>query len=231
MRVLVTRPADDAADTVARLAALGHQAIIAPLLDIRFREGPQLALSDVQAVLVTSANGIRALAQRTARRDMQILAVGVQSAAAAREMGFAQFEDAGGDADALAKLAIARLAPDRGALLHAAGAETRGQLAEKLTSNGFAVRTEILYDAVAATDLPEHARNAIEGGLVDAVLFFSPRTARIFADIAARENLACRSLVAVCISQAAADELRARDFREIRVAERPDQDALLSKLA
>jgi uroporphyrinogen-III synthase len=232
MRVLVTRPRGDAENTAAELSVRGHQAVIAPLLDIRFRAGGDIALDDVQAVLITSANGIRALATRSKRRDVKVLAVGMQSADAARELGFADVEDAGGDAQALAGLVIAFLNPQGDALLHAAGAETRGHLADILSGRGFTVRSEVLYDAVAATALPSEARTELVKGTLDAALFFSPRTARIFADIVAREKLkdTCRTLDAVCISEATASELRALSFREVRVAAAPNQDALLALL-
>jgi uroporphyrinogen-III synthase len=232
MRVLVTRPHDDAAETAAKLKALGHEVLIAPLLEIQFRAGAELALDGVQAVLITSANGIRALARRTNRRDVDILGVGAQSAETARQLGFACVNHADGDAEALANLAIATLKPENGALFHAAGAETRGRLAETLQAQGFDVRSETLYDAVAARALPSTAQAALAQGAIDAALFFSPRTAQIFAEIVAREGLAesCRALSAVCISRAAADALQSLSFRAVQTASHPDQAALLALL-
>jgi uroporphyrinogen-III synthase len=232
MRILVTRPHGDAEETAAKLAARGHQAVVAPLLDIQFRAGEEIALDDVQAVLITSANGIRALAGRTKRRDVKILAVGEQSANTARTLGFADVEDAEGDAQALAGLAIARFKPQGGTLFHASGAETRGSLAQTLSAREFSIRSEVLYDAVAATTLPPDAQAVLADGTLDAALFFSPRTARIFADIVAREALtdACRALGAFCISKVAASELRALSFRDVRIAAKPNQDALLALL-
>ena len=230
MRVLVTRPRDDAEETAARLVALGHTPIIAPLLDIKFRERHEIGLDGVQAILVTSANGIRALAERTPQRDVPVLAVGGQSAEVARSVGFANVAHAGGDAAALANLAIATLVPRNGSLLHASGSETRGNLADILAARGFSVRREILYDAIAIEALPAEAQTALMQKALDAALFFSPRTARIFADIAVKENLSCHSLRALCISQATADELGGLAFRDIRVAVQPNQDALLALL-
>lgn len=233
MRVLVTRPVDDAAQTAAQLAALGHEAVLAPLLEIEFRDGGVLALDGVQAILVTSANGIRALARRTARRDLPVLAVGAQSAAAARLAGFADVDHADGDAAALAALALKRLDPAGGALFHAAGAETRGALGERLEAQGFVLRSEVLYEAVAASGFPPAAQEALAAGRIDAVLLFSPRTARIFAELVLRKGLdaPCRSMTALCISEATADALAPIAFRALRVAAHPDQDALLGLLA
>ena len=65
MRVLVTRPIEDAGETEALLKARGHKAVIAPMLNIVFHDGPPIELAGVQAILVTSANGVRALSRRT----------------------------------------------------------------------------------------------------------------------------------------------------------------------
>lgn len=232
MRVLVTRATDDAAETAATLKARGHEALIASLLEIQFRAGPEISFNGVQAILVTSANGIRALARRTTHREVQILAVGTQSAETARQLGFTDVAHADGDARALADLAIANLKPESGMLFHAAGAETRGDLAGALRARGFDVQSETLYDAVAARTFPPNVQAALTQGALDAVLFFSPRTAAIFGEIIAREGLteSCRTIDAFCISRAAADELRSLAFRDMRVAAQPNQQALLSLL-
>lgn len=232
MRVLVTRPEGDAEETAARLAEHGCDFVIAPLLEIVQREGPAITLDGVQAILVTSANGIRALANRTAQRDVPVFAVGRQSASVAGELGFLRVRDAGGNATALANLVAAQLRPDGGALVHAAGADTRGDLAGKLGARGFAVRSEVLYDAVAATKLPDAAIDALKRGEIDAAMFFSPRTAAIFAQLATRAGLeqACKKTAALCISRAAAQELSSLEFGNVRVAAHPDQDALLALL-
>src|SRR5579863_2146442 len=109
MRILVTRPWEDGREIAARLAERGHQALLAPLLEPRFLQGPLLEegeLDGVQAVLATSANGIRALNRRSARRDIPIFAVGPQTADEARKSGFSNVRSADGDAKTLAQAAM-----------------------------------------------------------------------------------------------------------------------------
>src|SRR4051794_41252334 len=79
------------------------------MLEIRTLDGPPLDLEGVQALLCTSANGVRATAARTTRRDLPVLAVGDATARAARDVGFAHVESAGGDVEGLARLAARRL--------------------------------------------------------------------------------------------------------------------------
>ncbi|MDE2135196.1 MAG: uroporphyrinogen-III synthase [Alphaproteobacteria bacterium] len=230
MRVLLTRPKQDAETVVRRLRERGHQTLSAPLLTVRFRDGPPLALDGVQGVLVTSANGVRALARRTERRDLPLFAVGPQTAQEARSAGFAQVESADGDAAALASLLPPRT--EAGALLHASGAQRADRFASLLSAKGYDVRTAVLYDVEAATALPRDAIAALENGLLDAALFFSPRSAKVFKTCILAADLAatCARLVAVCISQTTADALAPLVFKEIRVAARPNQDALLACL-
>jgi uroporphyrinogen-III synthase len=229
MKVLVTRPRPDAEKTAAALRNRGHVAVLAPLLDVQFRDDPEIAFDGVQAVLLTSANGARALARRTARRDVPVFAVGAQTAEAARQTGFANVRSADGDARALADAVPRWAKAEDGALLHASGAQTAGNLAARLRASGFTVRAQTLYDVVPAARLPAAAADALASGDLESVMFFSPRSARIFSDLVGKAGLghACGQLVAFCISEACAQALGDLPFRAIWVAARPDQDALL----
>lgn len=233
MRVLVTRPLDDSLETAARLQALGHESVIAPLLDIRYRDGGEILLDGVQAVLATSANGIRALIRRTERRDVAVFAVGRQSAAEARAAGFADVRSAEGGSAALAAAAAEWADPKAGALLHISGTDVAGDLAGTLEAAGFTVRRETLYEAVAAEGLPGAAQAALRAGKVDVVLLFSGRSAKAFAEGIAAAGLkrTCKTLVAIAISEVAASPLAGLDFRDLRIPGQPDQDAMLAMIA
>src|SRR4051812_16935975 len=98
------------------------------MLDIRNLDNVAIDLTNVQAVLFTSANGVRAFAAAERRRDIPAFAVGEATAAAARLAGFTTVDTAGGDVAALADLVRERLTPARGALLHAAGSAVAGDL-------------------------------------------------------------------------------------------------------
>jgi uroporphyrinogen-III synthase len=232
MRILVTRPQEDSREISQMLEALGHRVVSAPLLHIRFYDGPDISLDGVQVVLATSANGVRAIARRTPRRDVPLFAVGPQTEAEARAAGFTHIKNANGDGAALARATAEWVKPEGGALLHAAGAEAPKLLVSELEKNGFIVRREVLYEAQAVQRLPNAAAEALKSGELDAVMHFSSRSARTFADCATREGLAaaCEKLIAVCISEAAANALSPLHFREIRIAKAPNQQALLELL-
>lgn len=237
-RILVTRPAEDAEPLIRSLAARGYAAIPEPMLTMRWLDGPEPELAGVQALLFTSANGVRAYTRRTMRRDRPVYTVGDATAAAARAAGFAAVESAGGDVYALASLVAARCAPGAGPLLHVAGTVVAGDLAGALGAAGFTVRRETLYEAVAAASLGADSVRALSEGGVGGALFFSPRTARSFVRLVAEAGLDdhLRTVEALCLSPAVAeaartlDGLRVMPWKDVRAAARPEQEALLALL-
>ena len=229
MRLLITRPAEDAAPLAAELERRGHQATLEPMLGIRPQPDAPLDLDGAQAILLTSANGARALSDRSVGRDLPVFAVGDATARAAREAGFTQVESADGDVEALADLVIKRLDPADGRLVHVAGSAVAGDLAGRLQAGGFVVERAVLYAAEPVTALSDACRDNLRAGAYDGVLFFSPRSARAFARLARMAGCedACRALTGFFLSEAVAD---AGDlpWRARHIAAEPTQAALLA---
>jgi len=229
MRLLLTRPRDDAEALAETLRGHGHVAIVAPIMEVHLLPGPPLTLDGVQGVLATSANGIRALAARTARRDLTVYAVGPQTSESARTAGFPVVINADGDSTALVETVARAADPAKGRLLHAAGAETAGRLRQALQARGFRVETTVLYEAVPVIKLPTEAAENLRNETLDGVLLFSPRSAKTFATLVMEAELApqCARLTAYCISAATAEALQPLTFGRIAVAGTPNQDAIL----
>jgi uroporphyrinogen-III synthase len=232
LRALVTRPRAEAAELAAALAARGIAGIIEPLLEIRYRDQPPPDLAGVQAVLCTSANGVRALARLVGERAVPLFAIGEASAARARDAGFTRVESAGGSLEDLAVLVRDRLRPKAGPLLHVVGSAVAGDLAGALRADGFAVERAMLYEARPAARLSCETVRALTVGIVDFALFFSPRTALVLARLAAGAGIAeaMGSVAAISISAAADAALAPLCFRERHIAGRPDQLGLLTAL-
>src|SRR3990170_4070978 len=184
LRALITRPRDDAAELADALRQRGVEVGIEPLLVVEPIAGAVLDLAGVQALLLTSANGARAFARLSDRRDLPVFPVGDATAATARGLGFATVESAGGDVRDLARLVKDRLDPAGGALFHAAGSAVAGDLSGLLAAAGFDLRRAAIYEAKPVTGLTAETRAALAGGAFDLVLFFSPRTAATFVRLA-----------------------------------------------
>ena len=230
MRALITRPQAESEALTAQLAARDIETVIEPLIEITHHAAVPPDLAGVQAILCTSANGVRALARASGERGLPLFAVGDATAARAPAAGFRRVESAGGDVEDLAYLVARRLKPRAGKLLHIAGSAVAGDLAAALAAEGFAVERAVLYDAIPATALTIRTAQSIAGGEFDFALFFSPRTAAIFArlveDAGVREGL--RPSVAVSISAAADAMLADLPFRDRVIAAAPTQAALIA---
>jgi len=236
LRALVTRPQADARELSDLLQDRGVTPVLAPLLTIVAKRQVVLELGGVQAILFTSANGVRAMAALLPADDpaftLPVFCVGDQSGRCARGLGFSKIESAGGDVADLAALVKSRLDPSGGPLYHAAGSKVAGDLAGLLEDAGFALRRQALYEAHKAASLPDPAAAGLAAGDLDLALFFSPRTAAAFVRLVAQEGFgkACLDVTAYALSAAVADVLKEIPWRRICVAPRPDMDSLLAVL-
>ena len=221
MRIVVTRPEEDAGPLRAKLEALGHEVILAPLLVIVPRVDVRIETLPYQAAVATSANAIRSLTGHVEVKSLRILTVGPQSLSAARQAGFTHAEAHGGDVNGLARHMRQTMRTGDGPIVYLSGAETSGDLAGQLTTAGFDWRRVVLYDAVAATGLGQ-AATALTSA--DAVMLYSPRTARIWCGLVA-EAAAPHYL---CLSGNVAVVLPATWKSHIAAA--PEESAMLALL-
>jgi uroporphyrinogen-III synthase len=232
MQALVTRPREESESLAAALATRGIGAVIEPLMQVQYRPQEAVDLTDVQAILCTSANGVRALARASGERGLPLFAVGDATASRARAEGFIAVESAGGNVVDLGRLAAGRLCPENGRLLHVAGDVVAGDLAGALRAHGFTIDRRVLYEARPVTELSPAAVHALRSGVIDFALFFSPRTAAVFAGLAVIACVAecCATITALSISPAADAALADLPWRDRRIAERPNQAGLLETL-
>jgi len=228
MRVLVTRPRADAERTAKRLAAAGHDPLVAPLMSIAStgRAPPE---GGGDAVIVTSAHAVAALA-RLDRRNRPVFAVGERTAAALREAGFDDVRVGEGDAANLAAL-VARSLPGKSVLLHVAGRHHKPEPGASLREAGHAVRVWEAYEAQPAPRLPAEVLSGLAAGRIDAALHYSRRSAALFVDLIGEAGLVpqLRPVTHICLSVDAAAALVGLDVT-VRVAAEPNETALLAAL-
>jgi uroporphyrinogen-III synthase len=230
--MLLTRPQADAQRTAAALRARGHEVTIAPLLDLELLPEADLGDGPWAALLVTSANAVRAIAQHRRRDELRgfaVFTVGDRTAQAMLDCGFATVTSAAGNVGDLAALVVAQLrSPAR--LLYLAGEERSGDLAGLLRARNFTVHTALVYRAVVATDLPRDAADALAGGGIGGVLHFSRRSAEAYVSAARNSGLLDAALakpIHYCLSARIAEPLQDAGATNVRVAARPDEATLI----
>ncbi|MGH6678477.1 MAG: uroporphyrinogen-III synthase [Bradyrhizobium sp.] len=239
MAVLVTRPYPDNEATAAKLRARGLEVLLAPMLRFEptaFHDEPG---TRYDAVVVTSSNALRALAPQFAETrllHLPLFAVGEQTAATARAIGFAKVVSADGDALALQGRLIesvrARQLKKTSRLLYLAGAELSRDLAGELDRRGFRVETRPTYRMVALPTLPRDACEAFATGGLLAVLHYSRRSAAAFVEAVRTDGIEISALAVAqcCMSANIGAVLREAGAMQVMASATPDENALFEVL-
>ncbi len=232
MRLVITRPLEDAERQASKLKTLGHEPLIHPLLEIVFPPLTPLRLQGVQALIATSRNALRGLslnASFEAAKRLPIYCVGEGTAAFARRQGFSQIIRGEGTAKDLLPLITHSANPSAGALLYLTGQTLAFDLETPLKAAGFAVPRLIVYEArevdvVSARHLADRLRAGVDG-----VILMSPRTATIFVDLIKRFKLEreARAITCYCYSEAIAAALREIEGLTVAVSSRPTETEMM----
>lgn len=233
MRILVTRPAEDAKRQADQLRALGHTPIILPLLEVTFPRLTALALDGVQGIIVTSRNGLRGLQTNDAFERSKLLplyCVGEGTAELATELGFVRVISGDGRAADLVPIVLHVARPEDGALLYVTGNHLAFDLETPLKQGGFLVPRVICYEAHElhpgrAAKLADMLRQReIQG-----IILMSPRGAGIFARIIRRFEVEeeARAITCYCYSEAIAKSLEDISGLTIAISSHPKEAELM----
>jgi len=240
MAVLVTRPQPDDEATAAGLRARGFEVLQAPMLrfePVTFSDDEDMRYG---AVIVTSANALRGLAPHLAASrllKLPLFAVGENTAAAARSIGFENVISANGDAIGLRDLVLASVKAKElkksSPLLYLAGADLARDLAGELGEQGFTVITHTTYRMAPVQHLPREICDAFMASEITAVLHYSRRSARAFLEAARAGGveISALALPQCCISASVASVLHDAGATQVVVAASPDENALFDVLA
>lgn len=229
MRVLVTRPRFDAARTAQKLSALGHEALLDPVIEIEPLPFDATA-SGISVLVFTSGNAVGVAAAEDELKQIPVFAVGERTAEVASEAGFEIAGIAAGDVNTLGELIAAKLSPGQ-KVLHLAGEDRAGDLPGYLSRNGIATEVKIVYRARASENLRPETVSAFRSSRIGGVLHYSERSAAIFVGLIEKAGL--QEFVSAsrhyCISLAAASPLTSLDV-QAKVAASPSEAALLELL-
>ena len=234
MHLITTRPLADSEKLKTRLEAAGHQVTIAPLLNIQPIADVTIPSLAWQAILVTSANALSSLINTPfdqKLKQVRLLAVGPASADLARSLGFENVERAEqGDLVSLIELCRNSLNPTAGPLLYLSGSVRSGDIVGELAIHGFDTKLIELYHAVPAQELPANIITALRAENADAVLLYSPRSAKIWVELITSAELQDQiaNITHYCLSENVSHHIRAAfgEKCEIKLASNPNDDAM-----
>jgi uroporphyrinogen-III synthase len=207
VRVIVTRPREQAGPLVQRLEEQGHEVVACPLIEIEPFEGP-IDVDRYDWAIVTSPNGARELVRRATGKLPKVAAVGPGTAELLRELGVEPaFVPRVSSQDGL----LAEFPRDSGRLLFAAAEGARRRPIEELGADFVPLyRTRLLT--------PERVP---EG---DVVILASGSAARSFAALGA-------DVPAVTIGPQTTAAAEQAGLRVVAEAETHDLDGLVSAVS
>jgi uroporphyrinogen-III synthase len=165
MRVLVTRPREQAQPLVDALRARGFEVVVEPLIRVEPLSEEPIDVAGYDCVIVTSPNGARELARRMSERPRRIAAIGPGTAAALEREGL-EVSLTADEHTQEGLVAAFEAPPERTLFIGAEGA--RSVLAEQLHA-----------DFVPAYRTVELAPQTLPAA--DVALLMSPSTARAYA--------------------------------------------------
>lgn len=243
MRILITRPEPDASVLKAKLEALGHEVIVEPMLRIDFADCDPVCLANVQALIATSRNALRALDKTIntrasaelleMARALPLFTVGRGTAALARKMGFSRLHCGPGKAASLPPMIASTLPPEDGRLLQLAGADLAVDLTAMLGAAGFGFARTTVYRAKARETLSKSLTALLRQGKIDSVLLMSPRTATIYASLVTSEQLIDETteMTHFCLSEQVSKGLSMLGKPQVEIAQTPNTEEMLALLA
>lgn len=229
--IVITRPLPEAHEYVKELEALGHETLLAPMLAMRHVDFEAPDLKDYEAVVFTSATGVRFF---DVEAKGAAYCVGEHTEAAAREAGFDPVYSAEGTGADLVNyiIEIARTSDFQKPFLHVRGRDAARALDEDLKAEGLLAERLVVYKADFIDELPGGVVQAFEEKRIRGVTFFSKRTLENFLRLAELKGFteSLSSVKALCISQNVLECVRPELWAGTYSAETPDRDGMRALL-
>lgn len=213
-RLFLFRPEPGASRSAERARAIGLDVAVVPLFAIEPVEWQAPDPSQFDAILITSANALRAAGDELDKlRDLPVHCVGPTSAVAAEVAGLGVASTGSGGVDEL----LEAIAPGA-RLLHLAGEDRRLPV-----DPARRIEAVTVYRARALP--PPQALDRLAG---QAAAVHSPRAGARLADLVAP---AARASVRLAAISPAAAEAAGTGWERVEVASRPNESALLALAA
>ena len=229
--VLLTRPLDTSRQIQPIIESFGWDVIIDPVLKIIPSQYPFPSLSSYDALIFTSANAVRLFKEQNFSHDLPVFTVGNQTAKTANNVGFQNILNAKGSVNDLIPILHRH---NKKHFLYLRGEHVSHNLQALCPT--LHIDEHVIYTAQKIKDLSQSTYNIIQNGDLNAILFFSKRTAQQFKTILLnhpqKEALlnGLKQTRALCLSPPMVQYVQKIQWHDILVAQRPDRDHILALL-
>jgi uroporphyrinogen-III synthase len=219
--VLITREQESALHTANKLLAKGYGVVLNPLISIVYCDLEVVEKTQSDYMLITSFNAAKRVPD--VYKDLsgiKLITVGEKSAEYLKSKGVDVIYTAADAEDLMND--IVNVVQDNASIDFVCGDHIASDLDVKLSNKGFQINKMIVYKSIAATTFKMSILKRI-----DTVLFYSPRTATIFAELVGEAKRYLQYIDCICISQNVAQKIQEIGFKSVRVADGPTEDELI----
>jgi uroporphyrinogen-III synthase len=227
MSVLLTRPHDLAVVSQQNLLKLGVQSLIVPAIEIKYPD-IQIVDNNYDAIAITSQHAAVAVERNAWMKNIQAFAVGEKTKESLVRIGLNNVVSSNGDALDLEETIAQSIKPPS-KILYLAGDNVSYNLDGNLQAKGYDVYKAIVYEAIARSSLSSDEIDDINSFVIT-ILFYSSRTADIFCKLMSKYQIDLSNKIAICISESCAKYVAALNWREIRIADHPNEKEIFKLL-
>jgi uroporphyrinogen-III synthase len=231
--VLVTRPLPVAARTADRLRARNYTPVILPLTEI-VPLNPAVPTGTFDAVVATSANALHHASDELLAPFLQLpcFTVGDVTADAARARRFETVTTGDGDGESLSDIIVEEL-HSGGSLLYLTGRVRSPGFEHAVERAGYRCTSLAIYDTKSVSYTTEFLLNSLGSRHIDCCLLYSRLSSEAFSTLIAAAKIShlFGKTKFLCLSSRIAGSITGLQNPVVRVAARPDEDALFDLLA
>lgn len=226
-QAIITRPIYDARIFATQCHDAGIMAIISPMINITPIKPCEDNIGTCDAIIFTSANGVRQYETYKRTNDMQIpiFVVGERTRDEAYCHGYHNIITAHGDVDSLANIINNYYQNQKARIIHPAGEDVAGDLQAQLNNAHISYQRFICYKATATHHINHYLRTYLKQHTGLHVCFFSKRTAMIFFRL--HQQVQCdidmNEHHFICLSQAIADYCADFSHKSIKIANKTEE--------
>lgn len=222
MKILITRPINEATALAAKLEKLGHSTIIEPLMKIEILEASNFDdFIQYDAIIISSKNAIRAISK--APKSLKLIIVGKESTKFAKSNGFINSTYGGANITELKKNLN-----NYHNLLYLTGSD----ITDNLNTIKAKITRQVVYRTEPIHTISANFLNFIKDPQAKIILFFSTITSQIFKNIINDHQLNsyCGNIIALTLSTKIAHNLRDIGFRKCYMAQEPNLNSIINSI-
>lgn len=227
--IVITRPSSDAREYAIELEDEGISALVEPMLDIQNTAFEMPDISRYQGLIFTSANAVRAYIDQGGALAMPVFCVGGHTTLQCRGAGAQNVHDADGDAQDLVDLIVSKTKDKTPPFLHIRGEHVARPIDDMLAEHGIRVAALVVYQAVQVDHFSQPFLNALSAREIQAITFFSKRTAQAFLELITQYDLADQlsEIKALSISDSVLEYTQSHQWQGTYKSDKLDRKSML----